>query len=335
MIDIFPSVTWAGWHNIIFFPFFFFGIFLVIYRYIKQRKISELLAGVGSKNGLLVNNSLFRQKIRAILLTVAILFLAIALLRPQWNEVDQAVNQQGRDLYIALDISRSMLAVDCKPNRLAYAKQKIKSLVAKLSCERVGLIVFSGASFVQCPLTTDYSAFYLYLDSVDVEMISSGTTSLSSAITMALDSFESSSSRKNKLLVLFTDGEDFSQDLAQVKEEVVKNNLSIFTVGVGTTQGAPVPTFDMHGSMIGHQKDAHGTVVISRLNEALLQGLSSQAGGKYIKSVDTDDDIKELIVCVEKKEKESFQSRTISLHEDQYHYCIVISFICFLCEWLL
>src|SRR4030067_3322488 len=99
-----------------------------------------------------------------------------------------------------------MLATDCAPNRLHFAKEKIKRLVKKLSCERVGLILFSGSAFVQCPLTSDYSAFHLYLDAVDAELISSGTTALDQAIVQALHSFESVSERKNKLLVLFTDG---------------------------------------------------------------------------------------------------------------------------------
>src|SRR5690606_8798990 len=224
-----------------------------LYRYRKQLIAYRYL--VGNHFTLLCNVSPKKQVARIVFLSVVFIFLFIALLRPQWNKTEERIMQEGRDLYIGLDISRSMLAVDCKPNRLVYAKNKIKKLLKKLSCERVGLILFSGTAFVQCPLTSDYSAFYLYLDAVDAELISSGTTALDQAIQQALRSFSTMPDRKSKLLVLFTDGEDFSHNLSGIKKEAVEENLSIFTIGIGSTEGAPVPVFDAYGYPVGHQKD--------------------------------------------------------------------------------
>jgi Ca-activated chloride channel family protein len=243
--------------------------------------------------------------------------------------------QEGRDLYIALDISRSMLATDSQPNRLICAKEKIKRLIKKLSCERVGLILFSGSAFVQCPLTSDYAAFFLYLDAVDAELISSGTTALDQAIQQALTSFASVPERKSKLLVVLTDGEDFSQNLSNVKEEAAQSHLSIFTIGVGTPEGAPVPLFDHHGNIIGHQKDHKGGVVISRLNEEILANLSADAGGRYIRATENDDDISLFVATVQGFEKEQLAERKHSRYEDQYHYFLLVSFICFVLEWVL
>jgi len=243
--------------------------------------------------------------------------------------------QEGRDLYIALDISRSMLATDSSPNRLICAKEKIKRLIKKLSCERVGLILFSGSAFVQCPLTSDYAAFHLYLDAVDAELISSGTTALDQAIRQALTSFVSIPERKSKLLVLFTDGEDFSHNLNDIKQEATDSHLSIFTIGVGTPEGAPVPLFDHHGNIIGHQKDAKGGVVISRLNEGILRTLSQDAGGSYIRATDNDDDVTAFVSAVNAFEKEELAEQKFSRYEDQYHYFLLVSFICFALEWLL
>ncbi len=118
-----------------------------------------------------------------------------------------------------------MLATDCQPNRLDYAKKKIKRLLSKLKCERVGLILFSGEAFVQCPLTTDYSAFHMYLDQVDAELISSVMTAIDKAIKQTLQSFSLQQGRKNKLLVLFTDGEDFSRNLTGVKRKAKREGL--------------------------------------------------------------------------------------------------------------
>lgn len=327
------DIHWATPQNI--WMLFFAGLvaLLLCVRYRKQ--FQARLALVGMHKEFLRNVSPKKQLLKCILIFVGCLFLCFALLRPQWDKSEETIIQEGRDLYIALDISRSMLATDCSPNRLHFAKEKIKSLVKKLSCERVGLILFSGSAFVQCPLTSDYGAFYLYLDAVDAELISSGTTALDQAIRQALNSFASTPDRKSKLLVLFTDGEDFSQNLNSIKQEAAESGLSIFTLGIGTPEGAPVPLFDAHGKLLGHQKDAHGGIVISRLNEVVLHSLSQDAGGKYIRAVDNDDDIATFIRSVRVFEKEQLAERKHSRYEDQYHYFVLVSFICFALEWLL
>jgi Ca-activated chloride channel homolog len=327
------DIHWATPNNIWTLVLAAFAALLLCVRYRKQ--LRARLALVGTHKEFLRNVSPTKQLLKCILMFIGALFLCIALLRPQWDKSEETIVQEGRDLYIALDISRSMLATDCSPNRLYFAKEKIKSLVKKLSCERVGLILFSGAAFVQCPLTSDYGAFYLYLDAVDAELISSGTTALDQAITQALNSFAATPDRKSKLLVLFTDGEDFSHNLNNIKQEAAESGLSIFTFGVGTPEGAPVPLFDAHGKLLGHQKDAQGGVVISRLNEGILSSLSSDAGGQYIRAVDNENDITAFIRAVRFFEKEQLAERKHSRYEDQYHYFLLVSFICFALEWLL
>lgn len=326
-------VHWAALENMWCFILLFIAGLLLCIRYKKQRNAREKL--VGKQTEFLKNVSTIKQLFKPLLFCCGFLFLCIALLRPQWNKSEETVMQEGRDLYIGLDISRSMLAADNLPNRLARAKEKIKHLIKKLSCERVGLILFSGSAFVQCPLTSDYAAFYLYLDAVDAELISSGTTALDQAIRQALTSFASTPDRKNKLLVLFTDGEDFSHNLGDIKREALEENLSIFTIGVGTPEGAPVPVFDHHGKSIGHQRDAKGGVVISRLNEGILRTLSEDAGGKYIRATENDDDIALFVRAVHAFDKEELAEQKFSRYEDQYHYFLLVSFICFVLEWLL
>jgi len=327
------SIHWASLNNLWCFVIAVIAILLLCIRYRKQRRAQELL--VGTHYEFLRNHSTKKQLLKNIFFSIGFLFLCVALLRPQWNKSEEVVMQEGRDLYIALDISRSMLAADCQPNRLLFAKEKIRHLVKHLSCERVGLILFSGSAFVQCPLTSDYAAFYLYLDAVDAELISSGSTALDQAIRQALASFASVPDRKNKLLVLFTDGEDFSHNLADIKYEAEDAHLSIFTIGVGTPEGAPVPLFDQHGNSMGHQKDAHGGVVISRLNEGILNSLAEGAGGRYIRATYGNDDIFTFIKAVQAFEKEELGEQKLSHYEDQYHYFLLVSFICFAIEWLL
>lgn len=261
--------------------------------------------------------------------------LFIVFLRPQWGAIEQTIEQEGRDLFIALDVSRSMLAQDKKPDRLTFAKQKIKQLVGTLKSERVGLVIFSGSALVQCPLTVDYGAFYLFLNQIDAETISSGTTALDQVIKKIIDIFARAPARKNKLLVILTDGEDFSSNLTKVREQAREVGVHIFTMGIGTPEGAPVPVVDDEGRQHGHQKNEQGEIVISRLNEGILRSLSAESGGTYVRASEGDADINELVRMVQQFEKEKFEDKTVPTLQERYPIFAVIAFICFLLEWLL
>jgi len=330
----FFGISWGAAHNVVWLPLIVGGFILLYYRFSRIKKALGALAGTHIA-ALLKNVSFKKQALKIILSSVGLLFLLLALLRPQWHKAEETIQQEGRELFIALDISRSMLAADCTPNRLVCAKQKITQLLKKLDCARVGLILFSGSAFVQCPLTSDYSAFHMYLEAVDAEMISSGTTAIDQAIKQSLTAFASMPERNNKLLILFTDGEDFSHNLRSIKQEAAQAGLSIFTFGIGTPEGAPVPLFDVHGKQIGHQKDAKGDVVISRLNEGILHTLAQDAGGTYLRMTDSDNDLNILVSKVNAFEKEHLEDRTYARMEEQYSYFLLVSFFCFALDWLL
>jgi len=307
---------------------------LLAYRLVRSSWAIRALAG--TKIALAFRHlSISRRQLQAGLLGGAALLLALALLRPQWNKREEVVTQEGRDLFVALDISRSMLATDCEPNRLACAKQKIKQLLATLSCERVGLILFSGSAFVQCPLTSDFVTFKTFLDHVNVETISSGTTALDQAVKTTLQAFGRMEGKKNKLLAVFTDGEDFSRDLRHYKQSALDAGLRIFTFGVGTAEGAPIPLYDESGKQTGHQKNSSGGVVISQLNEGILQTLAQDAGGTYLQMTEDASDVQRLAQQVQSFEKEMLEDKTYSAYEDQYHWFLLGSFILFALEWVL
>ena len=329
------GIEFGGLNNLKYIPLLLAACVLVVVRTRRLYHATGKLAAPAQAKKILFNFSRSRQLFKSFLWVVGFIFLFIALLQPRQKMQEQTIAQEGRDLFIALDISRSMLAADIKPNRLQAAKKKIRTLLKSLTCERVGLILFSGSTFVQCPLTNDYGAFYMFLDQIDVETISSGTTAIDQAIVRALQSFKSAPERKNKLLVLFTDGEDFSSNLAQVKTEAAQEGMHIFTIGVGTVDGAPIPLFDGKGVQVGHQKDAKGAIVISKLNEGILQNLADDSGGVYIKTTHDDADIKRLVKQVQKFEKEKFDDKKVALYEQKYNYCAAVSFACFALEWIL
>lgn len=330
-----PSIEWGAPHHWYYLPLLAAAIIVLIYRFFRMYRVRNKLAGAGLAKKFLQNSSLLKMILKTVLLTTAIMCLFLAFLRPMWNKKEEIVEQEGRDLFIALDISRSMLAADCKPNRLTCAKEKIKQLLPLLSCERVGLILFSGSSIVQCPLTTDYGAFLMFLDQIDAETVSSGTTALDQAIAKAIESFKAMKDRKNKLLVIFTDGEDFSSNLSTIKRQAIELGMHIFTLGVGTAQGAPIPLYDAYGKQIGHQKDSKGNVVISRLNEGILKGVAQDSGSIYLHMTSDSSDLKELAKAITGFEKEKLEDKKLAMLEDQYHYFLLISFACLLLEWIL
>lgn len=330
------GITWASAQNIVFLPLLCIALFMVVWYYRKKRRIVELLAARQWRASLVLHFSAKKNSFKACCYVLGFIFLFLALLQPQWDKKEEQVQQQGRDLVFALDISRSMLAQDIKPNRLAFAKEKIKKLLPMLASERIGLLLFSGESIVQCPLTTDYDAFLLFLEQLDVETISSGTTALDKALQKVILMFKEQPLKKNKLLVIFTDGEDFSSNLSQIKEEARAINLPIITVGIGTLEGAPIPVVDEQGAIVDHQRDETGGIVISRLNEGILSSLSQSLDGLYILASTKDDaDLKKITNYIERIEKESFDDKKISSLENQYFYFIAVSFLCFALGWLL
>jgi Ca-activated chloride channel homolog len=329
------GITWASAHNYMWLGLAAAIVGLLVYSTYKYLINIGLLVAPQWVDRLLQHYSYRKTIIKSILLIVGVNALFLALLQPQWGKKDEVIEQEGRELFIALDISRSMLASDVKPHRLAFAKSKIKKLVKLLHAERVGLLVFSGDALVQCPLTKDTAAFNLFLDSVDAESISSGTTAIAQALHTILKMFAGMPTRKNKIVVLFTDGEDFSSNLSKVKEAAKKEHVHIFTYGIGTAEGAPVPLLDGEGRPIGHQKDESGKVVFSRLNEEMLRALSRESGGKYIQPTQKDEDLGQLVHEVQKYEKEKLDDKELETEEERYPYFLAVSFVSFLLEWLL
>lgn len=329
-------IHWASLHNSKWFILYCLCVGLLIYIYYVQSSIIKQLVYGDRQSALLTKSSAWLRILKTVLYAVGLFFVFVALLQPQWNEKEELVEQQGRDVLIALDVSRSMLAEDIKPNRLAFAKAKIKELVTHLNSERVGLILFAGDAFVHCPLTQDVHAFGQFLDQVDANTISSGTTALDKALSRALQVYASMPKRKHSLVVAFTDGEDFSSNLSPLKEQAKALGMHLFTVGVGTSEGAPVPIVNKEGIKVGYEKEASGQVVISRLNQGILENLAHDIGGTYVHATpNSDSDINQIVREVEQFEKESFDQTEVSSLEEKYYYCVIISFICFLIEWLL
>ncbi len=334
MID-FLGIHWAGIDRIIYLPLVLLIIISIVRNYHRMKHVIRVLVHPLQQQTMFKHFSVMRFGIKAVLLSVSVICIFLALLQPQWGKQEHTVVQEGRDVLIVLDISRSMQAKDLSPTRLDFAKLKIRAFLSKLSTERIGLIVFSGSAFVQCPLTIDHAACLMFLDNVDTELISSSTTSLDKALIKALEVYQAGPERKNKLVVLFTDGEDFSLNLSSVQQQAIQEQLRLFACGVGTPEGAPIPKYDQTGKPVGHETDSSGKVVLSVLNETMLKQLCSDLGGHYVRATYDDGDIDYIANLIKHYEKEKFDDKKMSLFQDQYPWLLGCAWICLALDWIL
>jgi Ca-activated chloride channel family protein len=329
------GIHWAGIDRIIYLPVFLFFIVIIIRNYIRVKNRSFQLFHESQKKTVFPGFSSIKLKLKTFCLCASVLAIFLAILQPQWSKKEESIQQEGRDLLILLDISRSMLAKDLKPNRLEFAKLKIRNLVSRLGADRVGLIVFSGSAFLQCPLTIDHAAFLMYLKNLDAETISSGTTSIESALQRAINVYTQNPERKNRLVAILTDGEDFSANLDTVKNLAISNNIRLFALGIGTPEGAPIPTVDNMGVQTGHQADESGQIVTTKLNEEKLKEITNTLNGQYIRATYQDSDIDQLVKIVNNFEKEKFADKQVSLFHDQYPWFLGVAWVLLLIDWIL
>ena len=334
MADIL-GIHWAGIDRFVVFPILLLLMLLIMRNYKRIATVLGLLVHKKNQSVIFEHFSLGRYRLKVFLLCSGLLLLFLALLQPQWGKKESIIQQEGRDLLIIFDISRSMLAQDVKPSRLALAKLKVRHLLEKLSFERVGLLVFSGTAFMQCPLTSDHSAFLMFLDNLDIETMSSGTTALDTALVRAVSVFGSATQRKNKLALLISDGEDFSVGLDAAQYQAIKEHMTLFALGIGTSEGAPIPKIDANGSFIGYETDTNGSVALSKLNEPLLQDICDKLHGTYLRAGYSDQDVSEIARIIKTYEKEKFADKNISRYEEQYPWFLGVAWLLFAIEWIL
>ena len=229
------------------------------------------------------------RRVRGIRL--ALWFLGVALLifslaRPQWGSDIEIVEQGGVQVMVALDISRSMLAEDLKPTRLDRAKLEISDLISRLEGDEVGIVLFSGASFIQFPLTSDYATARTFLNHASPNTITRQGTVIAEAIETAMSGF-STEREHRKVIAIMTDGESHEGDPIAAARQAAEQGAAIFTVGFGSPDGAPVPTYNERGEITGYSQDQEGNVLISRIDEIALQRIADSGGGRYFRATDS------------------------------------------------
>jgi len=275
-----------------------------------------------------------KQRWKTILLLLSTFFLLFSLSRPQLGTRLTLMKREGVDIVIALDCSLSMLAEDFLPSRLEKAKQEVKGLIARMRGDRVGLVAFAGVAFIQCPLTLDYSAAQMFLDIMDVDLIPEPGTAIGDAIRTSIKAFNQKE-RKYKVLILLTDGEDHDSDPLGAAEEAAQEGIRIYTIGIGSTQGEPIPLRNERGEITGYKKDGEGNVVVSRLDETTLQKIALTTGGKYYHATRGEMELDKIYDEISRMEKKELEGKLLTQYEDRYQIFLFLSVLCLVVEFLL
>lgn len=264
--------------------------------------------------------------IRLIISLVIISALSIGLVNPKIGTSLEKVKREGVDIVFALDVSKSMLAEDIQPNRLEKAKQLISRTLDELISDRIGIIIYAGQAYPQLPITTDYGAARLFLKSIDTDIIPSQGTAIADAISLSTDYFDDQD-QKNRVLVILSDGEDHEEGYKDAVEGAKENGITILTIGIGTKQGAPIPSYNSNGYRTGYKRDKAGEVVVSQLKTEILKEISSIGGGEYINGNDTKQVVEFLMSYVQKMEKKEFETQVFSDYEDQFQWFLGIALL--------
>jgi Ca-activated chloride channel family protein len=274
-----------------------------------------------------------RRFFKGLFLLTALALMLFALAGPRWGSHYQEVSQKGVDIMILVDVSPSMRVEDIKPDRLERARREILDFLTVVQGDRVGLVAFSGAAFVQCPLTLDYAALDMFLSQLEPDLIPVPGTDLGGAIEMGLSAFDFKA-ETDKVILLITDGEDNEGKGLDAARQAAENGVKIFVFGMGETSGGPIPASDGKG---GFKKDKEGKLILSRLEEESLRRIASATGGTYARSVagDLDLDILYFDGIKTRTEAQTLKSGKIKVYEERFPIFLLAAFVFLVLENLL
>lgn len=309
-----------------------FGVPLILIVYaVKRRLQSRRAAALGDPGlvrELMPSVSGAKGWLRTVLFALAFGLFAIGLARPRIGAKLATRETHGAEIMICLDVSNSMLAQDYSPCRLERAKLAISRIVDKLDGDRIGLIVFAGSSFVQLPITTDYVSAKMFLSSINTESVPVQGTAIADALLTAARGF-SLQSEKSRAVIVITDGENHEDDPVEAASKLAESGIRVYTIGVGSTHGQPIPK---DGDLM---KDNDGNIVVTKLDEAVLQQIAKVGGGAYVHAGDGEFGLNPIIEDLKRLEDEKFNSVVFEEFDEQYMYFFGAALALFILEMLI
>ncbi len=295
--------------------FVFIGIFLLVYATYFIR-----LYLVARRLGTTARSVIIKFIIRGIYLGLCIL----GLLGPSFgvNEIESQAT--GKDIFFVFDLSRSMDAIDIEPSRLEKTKFELIKNIDLLKSDRIGLIVFSSDAYTHTPLTFDRDAIRLFIQKLNTGLFVNNGTDLNAALTLILKKFQASSSlnsRKTKVIVLISDGEDFGKVEQSVIYSLKQNKINLLTLGVGTPQGGLIR------EGMDYKKDKNGQEVVSKLNAPYLINLTKTLNGKYFQLTNQVNGVADLLKEVDRVESNWIDTRKMTVANNKYYYFVILALL--------
>ena len=276
--------------------------------------------------------SMLRRRWKMALTLLSLLFLIIAMANPQWGTKKEKVKAKSSDVFIALDISQSMMSEDISPNRLERAKRLTQNLIKALRGNRIGIILFAGNAYLQMPLSNDLSAAEMFISSANTNQATTQGTAISEAVDLAMKAYDEGEAFQRALIII-TDGENHDDEAIAKVREAGEVGLNIFTIGVGTEEGSFIPVRTASGNQ--YKRDDQGELVKSILNPQLIRDLASAGGGKHYFIQDGNDILMDMKRQIDRLEKQEVEQRSFSDYESYFQYFVGLGLIFFILEYFI
>jgi Ca-activated chloride channel homolog len=308
---------------------------VVLLYIINELRIRKALKRLGDSNlvgGLMPEMSRIRPLIKFLLQLIAFSAGVIMLSRPQFGSKIEDVKKQGVEVIIALDVSNSMLAEDIQPDRLTRAKQAISRLVDNLDNDKIGLIVFAGDAYIQIPITTDYLSAKMFLSAINPNIVPKQGTAIGAAINLGVKSF-SPGEGKSKAMIIITDGENHEDDPVKDAEDASKAGIVIHTIGIGSTEGVPIPV--INNGRKDYLKDVDGNTVITKLDEEILKKIALSTNGNYVRASNSNIGLDEIYAQIKKMKKQDLESTMYTEYNDQFQIFAAIALFLLIADFII
>ena len=299
---------------------------LLLWRKAKQKQF----ASAEMLSQLTPDKSVFKPWLKFGILLLAFISLILALVNPKIGTKMETVTREGVDIVFAIDVSKSMEAEDVAPNRLEKSKQLVTQIINNLASDRVGIIAYAGSAFPQLPITTDYASAKMFLQAMNTDMVSSQGTAIKEAIELSSTYFKEEDAT-SKVLFIISDGEDHEGDIGKVAKEATNKGIQIFTIGVGSLKGGPIP-IKRNGVIQNYKKDQNGETVITRLNESTLKEIADDANGEYIQGNVTNEVIEKVTESLQNMDKTEFEAKQFADYQSQFQWFLGLAILLILLD---
>lgn len=307
------------------------AVYILFEKYFSQK----LDRAFGKKVSTYLTQSLSiaKRRLQFGLQMLGLVFIVVALARPQAGESQQEIKSEGIELLILADVSDSMMAEDVRPSRLAQMKIELSKLLELMPGNKVGIIAFAGSSALLSPLTSDPNALRMYIDSLDINSVSSQGTNFETALSYAKEAFEKggvtqdSSSRTTRVILIVSDGEDQEKGALEAAKLLAKEGVRIFSIAYGTEKGGAIPVRDNFGNMIGYKKDSSGQMVLTQVRGEFLKSLADAGEGQFYFSYFNGDHLKKFVDDINELEKSQFQTSMMTQYEEKFTFPLLLGII--------